>query len=143
MRDIVTYCRSSALGLWRLVVPYTEDQPKDQNQRPKTSGTFAYSWCLNIRLLLELPDGAHIEKGCLQMPINLLVALSIALLNLTEQVETSFDDLGKLMVVGVSAAVVIAVAFTLVRFRLRDKNPPTSNFISISAPQKREKEIGN
>jgi hypothetical protein len=77
------------------------------------------------------------------MPINLLVALSIALLNLTEQVETSFDDLGKLMVVGVSAAVVIAVAFTLVRFRFRDKNPPTSNFISISAPQEREKEIGN
>lgn len=76
------------------------------------------------------------------MPINLLVALSIALLNLTEQVETSFDDLGKLMLGGVSAAVVIAVAFTLIRFRLRDKNPPTSNFISISAPQEREKEIG-
>ena len=76
------------------------------------------------------------------MPINLLVALSIALLNLTEQVETSFDDLGKLMLGGVSAAVIIAVAFTLIRFRLRDKNPPTSNFISISAPQEREKEIG-
>ena len=77
------------------------------------------------------------------MPINLLVALSIALLNLTEQVETSFDDLGKLMLGGVLAAVVIAVGFTLVRFRLRDKNPPASNFISISAPQEREKEIGN
>ena len=76
------------------------------------------------------------------MPINLLITLSIVLFNLTEQVETSFDDLGKLMLGGVSAAVLIAVAFTLVRFRLRDKKPPTSNFISINAPQEREKEIG-
>jgi hypothetical protein len=76
------------------------------------------------------------------MPINLLLALSITLINITEQVETSFDDLGKLMLGGISAALVVAIAFTLVRFRLRDKKPPTSDFISISAPQEREKDIG-
>ena len=78
------------------------------------------------------------------MPINLLVGFSIALVNLAQevQVETSFDDLGKLMLGGISAAIVVAVAFTLVRFRLRDKNPPTSTFISISAPPGNEKEIG-
>ena len=44
-----------------------------------------------------------------------------------------FDDLGKLLLGGVAAAIVVAVGFTLVRFRLRDKKPETSNFISISS----------
>jgi hypothetical protein len=78
----------------------------------------------------------------LQMPIYLLVCFSLGLINLTEEVQTDFDDLGKLLLGGVSAAIVFAVAFTLVRFRLRDKNPPTSNFISISAPQEKNEEVG-
>ena len=45
----------------------------------------------------------------------------------------NFDDLGKLLLGGVAAAIVVAVGFTLVRFRLRDKKPQTSNFISISS----------
>ena len=45
----------------------------------------------------------------------------------------NFDDLGKLLLGGVVAAIVVAVGFTLVRFRLRDKKPPTSSFISISS----------
>jgi len=44
---------------------------------------------------------------------------------------TNFNDLGKLLLGGVAAAIVCAVAFTLVRLRLRDKRPATSNFISI------------
>ena len=51
---------------------------------------------------------------------------------LQENNSAAFDDLGKLLLGGVSAAIVFAVAFTFVRFRLRDKKPPTSNFISIS-----------
>jgi hypothetical protein len=47
--------------------------------------------------------------------------------------DSNFDDLGKLLLGGVAAAIVVAVGFTLVRFRLRDKKPPTSNFISISS----------
>lgn len=45
---------------------------------------------------------------------------------------SSFDDLGKLLLYGVAAAIVVAVGFTVVRFRMRDKKPPTSNFISIT-----------
>ena len=48
----------------------------------------------------------------------------------------NFDDLGKLLLGGVAAAIVVAVGFTLVRFRLRDKKPQTSNFISISSEEK-------
>ena len=50
-----------------------------------------------------------------------------------ESATSSFDDLGKLLLYGVSAAIVLAVGFTVVRFRMRDKKPPTSNFISISS----------
>ena len=52
---------------------------------------------------------------------------------LQENATSSFDDLGKLLLYGVAAAIVVAVGFTVVRFRMRDKKPPTSNFISISS----------
>ena len=51
---------------------------------------------------------------------------------LQETATSSFDDLGKLLLYGVAAAIVVAVGFTVVRFRMRDKKPPTSNFISIT-----------
>ena len=57
----------------------------------------------------------------------------MVLMTLIEQnVTSSFDDLGKLLLYGVAAAIVLAVGFTVVRFRMRDKKPPTSNFISIT-----------
>ena len=49
-----------------------------------------------------------------------------------ENVTSSFDDLGKLLLYGVAAAIVLAVGFTVVRFRMQDKKPPTSKFISIT-----------
>jgi hypothetical protein len=55
------------------------------------------------------------------------------LITLLQENTGNFDDLGKLLLGGVVAAIVVAVGFTLVRFRLRDKKPPTSNFISISS----------
>jgi hypothetical protein len=76
------------------------------------------------------------------MPATMLVYFSIALLNFIQEVQTNFDDLGKLLLGGVSAAIVFAVAFTLVRFRLRDKNPPKSNFISIGASREKEEKVG-
>ena len=45
---------------------------------------------------------------------------------------SSFDDLGKLLLGGVAAAIVVAVGFVLIQFRMRDKKPPTSKFISIT-----------
>jgi hypothetical protein len=60
----------------------------------------------------------------------------IALLSLLQEnpVASDFDELGKLLLVGMAAAVVVAVGIILVRFKLHDRKPPTSNFISISPP---------
>ena len=49
-----------------------------------------------------------------------------------ETATSSFDDLGKLLLGGMAAAIVVAVGFVLIQFRLRDKKPPTSGFISIT-----------
>jgi hypothetical protein len=68
------------------------------------------------------------------MMIFFLFCLSLlALINLLQESTGAFDDLGKLLVGGVAAAIVVAVAFTFIRFRLRDKKPQTSSFISISS----------
>ena len=55
------------------------------------------------------------------------------LLLLQETPTAAFDDLGKLLLGGTVAAIVIAVGFTLVRLRMRDKKPQTSSFISIGS----------
>ena len=59
----------------------------------------------------------------------------LLLLNLQEAPTAAFDDLGKLLLGGTVAAVVLAVGFTLVRLRMRDKKPQTSSFISISSAE--------
>jgi hypothetical protein len=59
---------------------------------------------------------------------NLLVLISFL-----QETNTNFEDLGKLLLGGVAGAIVLAVGFTVVRFRLRDKKPQTSGFISISS----------
>jgi len=45
---------------------------------------------------------------------------------------TDFNDLGKHLLGGFVLAVVVAVAFTFIKLRLRDKKP-RSQFISISS----------
>ena len=61
-----------------------------------------------------------------------LTLSSVLLIVLFSQEEpTNFNDLGKLLLGGVAAAIVCAVAFTFVRLKFRDKRPETSNFISI------------
>ena len=57
----------------------------------------------------------------------------MVLMILLQENAGNFDDLGKLLLGGVAAAIVVAVGFTVVRFRLRDKKPQTSSFISISS----------
>ena len=64
----------------------------------------------------------------------------LALLNLLQETSaetttTAFNDLGKLLLGGIAAAIVVAVGFTFVRFKRQDKHPPASKFISISPPQ--------
>lgn len=51
---------------------------------------------------------------------------------LQENVTSSFDDLGTLLLGGIAAAIVVAVGFVLIQFRMRDKKPPASKFISIT-----------
>jgi hypothetical protein len=68
-----------------------------------------------------------------------LLAL-LTLLQETSETTTAFNDLGKLLLGGMIAAIVLAVGFTLVRFRLQDKKPPASKFISISSPQENQSE---
>jgi len=59
-----------------------------------------------------------------------------------QESQTDFNDLGKLLLGGVVAAIVFAVGFTFIRLRLREKNPQPSNFISISAPAEKKEEVG-
>ena len=58
---------------------------------------------------------------------------TLVLISFLQETNTNFEDLGKLLFGGVAAAILIAVGFTVVRFRLRDKKPQTSGFISISS----------
>jgi hypothetical protein len=64
----------------------------------------------------------------------------IALMTLLQEsaATTDFNDLGKLLLGGVAAATLVAVALVLVRFKLQDKKPPASNFISINSPPNNE-----
>lgn len=67
------------------------------------------------------------------MPFFPLCLNSLVLVTLLQENPTNFDDLGKLLLGGVAAAIVFAVAFTFVRFKLRDRRPEASSFISISS----------
>lgn len=58
---------------------------------------------------------------------------SLLFFNLQETPTAAFDDLGKLLLGGTIAAIVLAIGFTLVRLRMRDKKPQTSDFLSISS----------
>ena len=66
--------------------------------------------------------------------LSMLAVLSL-LQETTGETTTAFNDLGKLLLGGMVAAIVVAVGLVLVRFKLQDKKPPTSKFVSISSPQ--------
>ena len=63
--------------------------------------------------------------------------LNLLLLNLQETTTptAAFDDMGKLLLGGTAGAVVLAIGFTLVRFRMRDRKPQRSDFLSISSAE--------
>jgi hypothetical protein len=54
---------------------------------------------------------------------------------LQNDTSADFTDLGKQLLGGFILAVIVAVAFTFIKIRLRDKKPP-AQFISISSFQK-------
>lgn len=76
------------------------------------------------------------------VPLTLLFPLftthALAIFLIQEEIATDFNDLGKLLLGGFVLAVAVAIALTFVRLRLRDKKPPTSEFISINSPEREE-----
>jgi len=63
-----------------------------------------------------------------------MLLLETLLVTLLQETATDFNDLGKLMLGGLAAAILIAAALTVIRLKLRGKKPPPS-FISITAPE--------
>ena len=58
-----------------------------------------------------------------------------------EAFASDFNDLGKLLFGGFILAIGVAIAFTFIKLRLRDKKPPQAEFISISSvPKSSEKQ---
>jgi predicted RND superfamily exporter protein len=83
---------------------------------------------------------SNLGKGRDVMLLLLLAAWPTAftLISLIQETETNFQDLGKLLLGGVAAAIAIALAFTVVRLRVRDKRPQISPFISIATKDKED-----
>ena len=66
------------------------------------------------------------------MPTFALYSSGLLILNLLqESIGSNFSDLGRKFLIGFVLAVVFAIAFTVIKLRLRDKNPPAA-FISIT-----------
>ena len=61
----------------------------------------------------------------------------LAISFLQESIGSDFNDMGRKLLGGFVLAVVVAIAFTVIKLRLRDRNPPAA-FISITASQVRE-----
>lgn len=67
------------------------------------------------------------------MPATFLFQLAVIVISLIEESTASdFNDLGKQLIGGFVAAVIVAVAFAFFKLRLREKHPPAP-FISITA----------
>ena len=64
--------------------------------------------------------------------LGILCCLTFLVVYLQDE-SADFNDLGKLLLGGVAAAIVCAIAFTVVRLKIREKRPATSGFISIGA----------
>jgi FtsH-binding integral membrane protein len=65
-----------------------------------------------------------------------VITLAVILISLLQDTTSSdFNDLGRQLIGGFIAAVVVAVAFAFIKLRLREKHPPAA-FISITAAEK-------
>ena len=70
------------------------------------------------------------------MPAIVFFFLNFLIFQAPQNSDTGFSevgDLGNLLLIGFVLAVVVAVAFTFMRLRLREKRPPSAQFISIQA----------
>jgi hypothetical protein len=62
----------------------------------------------------------------------LYVPGSLGISLLQDSIGSDFSDLGRKLLGGFAVAVVFAIAFTIIKLRLRDKNPPPA-FISVTS----------
>lgn len=69
------------------------------------------------------------------MIVGLEFATVYCVMVLLQDIGTDFQNLGMLLLGGMALATVLAIAFTVIRFRIRDKKPQRSSFISIGAQQ--------
>ena len=56
----------------------------------------------------------------------------LAISFLQESIGSDFNDLGRKLLIGFVLAVVFAIAFTVIKLRLRDKHP-AAKFISVTS----------
>jgi len=72
------------------------------------------------------------QKGLKAMPSTFafyqLGVIAVSLLQ--DDTSSDFNDLGKKLLEGFVVAVVVAIAYTFIKLRIRDKKPP-ADFISI------------
>jgi hypothetical protein len=59
----------------------------------------------------------------------------LALLILLQETTTDFNDIGKLMLGGLAAAIILAVAFTFFRLKVQEKRPRRTSFIGINSTE--------
>ena len=72
-------------------------------------------------------------KGMEAMLTLLFLSLGLPAITFLQETNGSdFNDLGKKLLEGFGLAVVLAIAYTFIKLRRRDRNPPAA-FISITA----------
>ena len=57
---------------------------------------------------------------------------SLAITLLQDSISLEFGDQGRKLLIGFAVAVAIVIAFTIIKFQRRDKNPPQA-FISVTS----------
>ena len=75
------------------------------------------------------------SKGRVAMrTLALYFLCSLAITLLQDSISLEFGDQGRKLLVGFAVAVVVVIAFTIIKFQRRDKNPPKA-FISVTSCQ--------
>jgi hypothetical protein len=74
----------------------------------------------------------------LPVPLFAYHQLLIVIYLIQDSAVSEFNDLGTLLLGGFAAAIGVALVFTFIKLRLRDKKPPTADFITIAQPEDRK-----
>ena len=83
-----------------------------------------------LELAAFRPQKTKGRVAMLTLALYFPATLGISLLQ--DSIGSDFSDLGRKLLGGFAAAVVVAVAFTVIKLRLRDKKPPVP-FISVTS----------